>query len=377
MEKRQRCHLCHLNHPLRFCKTFKDFSVGLRLKTARVKGFCLNCLAYDHFRDKCISTKRCAAIVNGQPCNGFHHTLLHPEETKRDVPAKSLREKPVADQASAVTSPTKPVADQASAATSPTNPVATTQAAIPQPEDTKLAAMADELHLEETPNITKQAAQRAVKKVFANSTTQTPTRPKRILVSQATQTPPRVNRAQKASTTAQQTVSTQTSITTSWPVEPIVRVNLNFGGQKMFTAFLLDRTAKSSYILWDVAKLLPEFKPIRIGGEVFGRFILEPSFPHAARDSFTMDLPIRERLNVPVPDPILDSSLLQHFRQYKPLAHPFFDTWRQIDGVLGRDVAQIILKPDIEQPYLDVPIAQASTFGWIISGVWRGCSCHS
>lgn len=362
MKKRPRCHICHVNHPLQYCKPFRDLSVGLRWKSARAKGFCLNCLAYNHFRNECPSTKRCAAIVDGQPCNAFHHTLLHPEEKKNDVPAEPLREKPVADQDSAVTSPTKPVVTQ--------------QAATPHLEDIKLATLADELHLEETIIIKKVTSQGAVKKVFVNAATETPSYPNRILVSQATQTPPRANR-QKASTPVKEDVSTQTSITTSWPIKPIVRVNLNFKGAKMFTVFVLDRQAERSYILWDVAKILPEFRPIRSRGEVYGRFILEPSFPHEKEDEFVVDLHIQEQLDVDMPDPILDASLLQHFRQYEPLAHPFFDSCKQIDGVLGNDVARRILKPDIEQSSLDVPIAQASTFGWIVSGVWRGCSCHS
>ena len=79
--------------------------------------------------------KRCVAIVYGRPCNVFHHTLLHPEETKNDVPAEPLREKPAADQDLAVTSSTAPVP--------------TPQAATPQLEDIELAILADELYLEE------------------------------------------------------------------------------------------------------------------------------------------------------------------------------------------------------------------------------------
>ncbi|XP_046805497.1 uncharacterized protein LOC124419552 [Lucilia cuprina] len=331
MEKRPRCHICRVNHPLQYCKPFRVLSVGLRWKSARVKGFCLNCLEYNHFRKECPSTKRCAALVNGQPCNAFHHTLLHPEPTEKDVLAAPHREKTVNSQL----------------------------------EDIRLV---DELHLEDTPS--------TVKKEFLNAATNTPTHHKRISVSQGTQTLPRANH-HKFSTPVRKIVATQTPIMAAWPIQPIVRVNLNFKGAKMFTEFLLDRKAENSYILWDVVKILPEFRPIRLNGQIFGRFRLEPSFPHTEQDSFVMDLPIKERLDVNMPDPILDASLLQHFKQYEPLAHPFFDTWREVDGVLGSDVARKILKPDIEQSSLDLPISQLSTFGWIVSGVWRGCSCHS
>ena len=362
INKRPRCHICHLNHPLQYCKPFRDLSVGLRWKSARAKGFCLNCLAYNHFRKECPSTKRCAAIVDGQPCNAFHHTLLHPEEKKNNVPAEPLREEPVANRDPAVTSSIPPVAPQ--------------QAVTSHLEDNKLATLADELHLEETSITKTQPSQGAVKRIFVKAATETPSPSTRSLVSQATQTPSR-SKQQKALTPVKNNASTQTSITTSWPIKPIVRVNLNFAGAKMFTAFVLDRKAKRSYILWDVAKILPEFRPIKQRGEVYGRFILEPSFPHEKEDSFVMDLHIQESLDIDVPDPILDASLHQHFKQYEPLAHPFFYSCKQIDGVLGNDVARRILKPDIEQSSLDLPIAQASTFGWIISGVWRGCSCHS
>ena len=62
-------------------------------------------------------------------------------------------------------------------------PVSTPQAATPQLEDIGLATLADELHLEETPITRKPTSQGAVKKVFLNVATETPTHPNRILVS--------------------------------------------------------------------------------------------------------------------------------------------------------------------------------------------------
>ena len=97
----------------------------------------------------CVQSLPCAGIV-GQPCNAFHHTLLHPEEKKNNVPAEPIREKPVANQDPAVTSPTISVATQ--------------QVVTPHLEEIKLATLADELHFEETPTIKNQPSQAAVKK---------------------------------------------------------------------------------------------------------------------------------------------------------------------------------------------------------------------
>lgn len=355
MSGRPHCHLCSLNHPLQFCQTFRNLSPGLRQQTALAKGYCLNCLCHGHIKDRCPSQNRCKIVVNGKACSAKHHSLFHP-----DLPESGDSTKP------------------------------------PPSIDTSLVPKVMKLQLEETPRHVKVVSSSPnIAKELVDKSTQTPTRPPKVLVSQATQTPkdpqPSVNKVRptakenRLAARAKELVAQQPPRSThlaldapTWPLLPaIVRVHLNYKGAKMFTTFILDVHAKSSYILEEVAKELPEFTPItNQQGKMCGRFIMEPWFGHTELDSFMMDLLLCERLGFTAPASLKDDSLRQHFAHYDPLAHPLFHSYREIDGVLGKEVADRILKPQVFQSEPFLPLVQASTFGWIVSGPWKGCLCH-
>lgn len=65
--------LCLENHPIRFCKKFRNYSVDERRDNISHLKYCLNCLATSHDRSRCESSKRCTF----ENCGGRHHTLLH------------------------------------------------------------------------------------------------------------------------------------------------------------------------------------------------------------------------------------------------------------------------------------------------------------
>ena len=48
----------------------------------------------------------------------------------------------------------------------------------------------------------------------------------------------------------------------------------------------------------------------------------------------------------------------------------------RIDGVIGSQTLATIMRDTVYQPDNSLPKAQQSIFGWVISGVWNGCSCH-
>lgn len=64
------CKYCNEAHLIYHCTKFKALSSELRLKAAKDKKLCLNCLNHD-YKSKCNSSMKCRI------CNNHHHTYLH------------------------------------------------------------------------------------------------------------------------------------------------------------------------------------------------------------------------------------------------------------------------------------------------------------
>ncbi|XP_059216885.1 uncharacterized protein LOC131994950 isoform X1 [Stomoxys calcitrans] len=71
----QKCKVCQDRHHLRFCLIFNKMTVLERVKVAKEKGYCFNCLCGSHTREWCRSRNACAV------CNRNHHTKLHVDGT--------------------------------------------------------------------------------------------------------------------------------------------------------------------------------------------------------------------------------------------------------------------------------------------------------
>lgn len=71
-----KCTYCQGEHNVYSCKEFKHLTVNERLKHAKVKGLCLNCLRGKHLAKDCISR-------NYKICNKRHNSLLHIENNDK------------------------------------------------------------------------------------------------------------------------------------------------------------------------------------------------------------------------------------------------------------------------------------------------------
>lgn len=397
-----KCHLCGLNHPLKYCLRFKEWSPQLRRLSIVNKGYCLNCLAYDHKRYWCSSRERCQFQYGPNKfCNARHHTILHREE--RDPLSSSFEDdnippwdifddEPTAEKLTANSPlPEAPTAEKLPAnSTLPEAPAADkrTPARLPLPE--VLIANVEAISLHETttssvkptssaPIVAPSQPKGAIKKVPFGKHTNRSSRqtPKSATTTATKQLQSRLARNPIEQQVMMPQVKSKGQFTTCPNQPPIVRVHLNHRGQKVYTTFFVDPNASESYILKEALNWLPDFEPtINEFGTLCGRFIFEPHFEHRAEDEIYVELPVRERLNVKVPGPVNDPAIMTHFKGYKPLGHPFFNTCREIDGVIGGKLAEKILINHLEDPLDNGPFAQKSTFGWIISGPWKGCTCH-
>ncbi|XP_075152283.1 uncharacterized protein LOC142226265 [Haematobia irritans] len=74
------CHLCKMNHQLKYCKYFLALSPALRRKSVEKQNMCINCLAHTHTVDQCYSFERC------RYCASVHHALLHVDPNGEQVP---------------------------------------------------------------------------------------------------------------------------------------------------------------------------------------------------------------------------------------------------------------------------------------------------
>lgn len=70
------CFQCKGNHRLWDCKQFKDLPPKDRMRLARNKGLCFNCLRRGHMIGACSSKRTCS--VGG--CTRKHNKLLHMTE---------------------------------------------------------------------------------------------------------------------------------------------------------------------------------------------------------------------------------------------------------------------------------------------------------
>lgn len=344
-----RCYACRRNHPLKYCPQFKEWSVAVRRLTIKNKRYCLNCLAYDHERPWCTSRKRCNFEYRANVfCNAKHHTLLHQEN--RD-PLSSSNE---------VQNCCFPESDEEDVPPifrpylTISTPEAIANAIPPSPRSSE--------GINDSPRDQCPKTQRA------------PAGSHPALVDMATQTSPVRKRLvvdKKDDNGPEIIVPENTSVF----IPPIVRINLNYGGQKMYTTFLLDPKADQSYIQLEVAKWFPNFKPNNDGHPMAAVFVLEPAFPHNNEEQERVYLTVKSCPPIKVPEPIVDPGLLHHFKKYEPWAHPFFNTWREIDGVLSKEIISKIMRSISVHDEI-LPLVQLSKMGWVISGNWTGCNCH-
>ncbi|XP_046801893.1 uncharacterized protein LOC124418729 [Lucilia cuprina] len=408
-----KCHICGLNHPLKYCRRFKEWSLGIKRLSIINKGYCLNCLAFDHSRQWCTSRERCQ-FENGpnKLCNARHHTILHREE--RDPLSSSFEDdnqsawsgdttvdNVLSEAMVAVKVENTPVTDKLTGNRSLLNPTVADKLNANRPllEPTvadKLNAnrpllnpivtdkLTENRPLLETPNAIDSTAVFTLPETTAKQVQPSKGAIKKVLTKRGTQTTPTSNPIKKPIPKLLESDSIDSYVTLSrqkptWLIQPpLVRVNMNHRGSKMYTTFVINPKVENSYVLAEVARWLPEFKSTTDKqGNQCGLFVLEPAFPHKESDEIIVKLPIKPYLDVNISEPINDSAFMMHFKHYHPLGHPFFNTWREVDGVLGRDIAQKILSNEIEVPLENGPCAQKSKFGWIIYGPWKGCICHS
>lgn len=241
----------------------------MRRLTIINKGYCLNCLAFDHSREWCSSRDRCQFEYGpNKICNAKHHTILHREERdplsssfEDEVPYPDYEE--MADSllpealAAADLNPSKDKTNTANLPASVsfsqnTLPPTSSEGAKPLPVDT------NEDNTSQTQPLTKPKTHQTVDRL--------------------------VNSPAESNLT----------LTREEPIlPPLVRVYLNYRGAKMFGNFIIDPRANESYILADVAKWLPDFKPKRNNlGQWYAKFVLEPAFPHKPGDEISMYLQI-------------------------------------------------------------------------------------
>ncbi|XP_062701721.1 uncharacterized protein LOC134285252 [Aedes albopictus] len=72
------CTVCNNSHELYKCEEFKKKSVSDKYSLLRKSGACFNCLGKGHRTTECSSSSTC------RKCSRKHHTLLHPEESKKE-----------------------------------------------------------------------------------------------------------------------------------------------------------------------------------------------------------------------------------------------------------------------------------------------------
>lgn len=114
-----RCRVCRGVHALRKCQRFLRLTVEKRLRAVLINKYCPNCLAHEHSKGVCRSGARCRV------CQRAHHTLLHlrtedkrpsrPVE-RRSNPKKPTPSRPV-ERHSTPNQPTSSRSHQASAST--------------------------------------------------------------------------------------------------------------------------------------------------------------------------------------------------------------------------------------------------------------------
>uniref|UniRef100_A0A182PUN4 DUF1758 domain-containing protein n=1 Tax=Anopheles epiroticus TaxID=199890 RepID=A0A182PUN4_9DIPT len=87
-ERKANCFIFGADHVMAKCDEFVSAPVKKRIRIARTKELCLNCLCKGHYRNKC------ASKVRYRVCKGAHHSLLHMWLTKEnaipDTPSKSI-----------------------------------------------------------------------------------------------------------------------------------------------------------------------------------------------------------------------------------------------------------------------------------------------
>ncbi|KAJ8914076.1 hypothetical protein NQ315_014270 [Exocentrus adspersus] len=81
--KDNKCSLCNSSHPLHKCPDFLNKLPLDRYNLVRASRGCLNCLAFNHFVQKCSSKQNC------RTCGRRHHTLLHFQEQLSPAPSNS------------------------------------------------------------------------------------------------------------------------------------------------------------------------------------------------------------------------------------------------------------------------------------------------
>ncbi|CAH8464629.1 unnamed protein product [Schistosoma bovis] len=79
---RAKCRVCSQDHAIYKCPKFLALTVQERWSQAKVNGICFVCLRQGHKVNECKLAKRCN--VNG--CEKKHHSLLHSENDKSDIP---------------------------------------------------------------------------------------------------------------------------------------------------------------------------------------------------------------------------------------------------------------------------------------------------
>ncbi|KAM7344071.1 uncharacterized protein ACRADG_010900 isoform 1-T2 [Cochliomyia hominivorax] len=79
------CILCNTVHPIKECRKFLAMSINRRENYIERQHYCQNCLARSHDGRACPSIDRCKI------CDGFHHTLLHPNRSP--ISTRQLRQR--------------------------------------------------------------------------------------------------------------------------------------------------------------------------------------------------------------------------------------------------------------------------------------------
>lgn len=144
-----------------------------------------------------------------------------------------------------------------------------------------------------------------------------------------------------------------------------------------WVTFLLDKDSEHSFILRETANLFPNYRPSFKSDIVeYADFLVSPTYPRDIWGQIAMwRMRVIEDVEIPVPPPVSDPKVVEHFKSVGPLAHSYFSTCRKIDGVIGYRRMRSFMKKLIRPTAENLPQAQLSEFGIVVSGEWSGCSC--
>ncbi|XP_075158246.1 uncharacterized protein LOC142231517 [Haematobia irritans] len=154
-------------------------------------------------------------------------------------------------------------------------------------------------------------------------------------------------------------------------VAPLIRTTVTHGDCEATMTILVRTESKHSAMLYSATSKFPEFTQSK--GPT-GEPVCEVAI-HTMESTVRGKLLLIDAVSYELPEAIGDTRLRAHFDFLVPLAHDNFHNENEIDIILGSYSWEKLKKPAVIKQDTSLPIAQASLFGWVISGTWVGCAC--